>query len=115
MTLAHVTPRGCPHTLMLRVHYGSVPSRQGTSGAGHTPQATPSRRGTRPPSQVEKSTPCVRISMSLSNPNHTTQVCLKNMHVFQTIKTRKLTTIITGLSELIGRRPAYKSGCPGLY
>src|SRR3954462_3363976 len=35
----------------------SVPSRRGTSGAGHTPQATPSHRGTRPPSQVEESTP----------------------------------------------------------
>src|SRR5436190_1675575 len=47
-----------------------------------TPQATPSRRGTRPPSQVEESSPCVCISMSLSNPNHTTQVCLKNKPVF---------------------------------
>src|SRR3954466_16074720 len=46
-----------------------------------TPQATLSRRGTRPPSQVEESTSCVCISMSLSNPNHTTQVCLKNTHV----------------------------------
>src|SRR4051812_81702 len=108
--LAHVTPRGPPHTLVLRVHYGSVPSRRGTLGAGHTPQATPSHRGTHHPSQVEKSMPCVRISMSLSNPNHTMQVCLKNTHVFQTIKTRKLTTVITGSSELIGRRPAYQSG-----
>src|SRR3954468_7213375 len=108
--LAHVTPRGRPYTLVLRMHYGSVPSRQGTSGAGHTPQATPSRRGTHPPSQVEESTPCVCISMSLSNPNHTTQVCLKNTLVFQTTNTRKLTTIITGSSELIGRRPAYQSG-----
>src|SRR4051812_10916405 len=57
-----------------------------------TPQATPSRRGTRPPSQVKESTSCVCISMSLSNPNHTTQVCLKNTPVFQTIETRKLTT-----------------------
>src|SRR5436190_16570922 len=48
-----------------------------------TPQATPSRRRTHPPSQVEESTLCVCISMSLSNPNHTTQVCLKNTHVFQ--------------------------------
>src|SRR3954469_14575740 len=56
----------------VRVHYGSVPSRRDTSGAGHTPQATPSRRGTRPTSQVEESTPCVCISISLSNPNHTT-------------------------------------------
>src|SRR3954463_14486655 len=45
-----------------------------------TPHATPSRRGTRPPSQVKESTPCVCISMSLNNPNHTTQVCLKNTH-----------------------------------
>src|SRR5437588_3018585 len=80
-----------------------------------TPQATPSRQGTRSPSQVEESTSCVCISMSLRNPNHTTQFCLKNMHVFQTIKTRKLTTITTGSSELIGRRPAYQSGHPGLY
>src|SRR5436190_18304883 len=36
----------------------------------------------------------------------TTQVCLKNTHVLQTTKTRKLITIITGSSELIGRRPA---------
>src|SRR5204863_2434058 len=86
----------------VRVHYGSVPSRRGTSGAGHTPQTTPSRRGTRPLSQVEESTPCVCISMSLSNPNHTTQVCLKDTHVFQTTKTRKLTTITTGSSEFIG-------------
>src|SRR3954462_15915081 len=42
-----------------------------------TPQATPSRRGTRPPSQVKKSTSRVCISMSLSNPNHTKQVCLR--------------------------------------
>src|SRR4051812_31149358 len=75
-----------------------------------TPQATPSRRGTGPPSQVQESTPCVCISMSLSNPNHTTQVCLRNTHVFQTTKTRKLATVITGSSELIGRRPAYQSG-----
>src|SRR5436190_11627118 len=61
-----------------------------------TPQATPSCRGTRPPSQVEESTPCVCISMSLSNPNHTTQVCLKNMHVFQTTKTHKPTTVTLG-------------------
>src|SRR3954466_8785862 len=102
MTLAHVTPRGCPYTLVLRVHYGSVPSRRGTSGAGHTPQATPSCRGTRPQSQVEESTSCVCISMLLSNPNHTTQICLKNTPVFQTIETHKLTTITTGSSELIG-------------
>src|SRR3954465_10600731 len=56
----------------VRVHYGSVPSRRGTSSAGHTPQATPSCRGTRPTSQVEESTSCVCIPMSLSNPNHTT-------------------------------------------
>src|SRR3954471_19548537 len=55
-----------------------------------TPQATPSCRGTRPPSQVEESTSCVCISMSLSNPNHTKQVCLKNTPVFQTIETLKL-------------------------
>src|SRR5438045_6288145 len=115
ITLAHVTSKGRPYTLMSRVHYESVPSRRGTSGAGHTLQATPSSRGTRPPSQVEESTPCVCISMSLSSPNHTTQVCLKNMHVFQTTKTRKLTTITTGSSELIGRRPAYQFGPPGLY
>src|SRR3954469_25362978 len=70
-----------------------------------TPQATPSRRGTRPPSQVEESTSCVCISMSLSNPNHTTQVCLNNTPVFQTIQTHKHKTVITGTSELIGRRP----------
>src|SRR3954464_15141624 len=99
----------------VRVHYGSIPSRRGISGACHTPQATPSRRGTRPPSQVEESTPRVCISMSLSNPNHTTQVCLKNTPVFQTIKTRKLTTVITGSPKFIGRRPAYQSGRPGLY
>src|SRR5438045_1568096 len=63
------------------VHYRSVPSRRGTSDAGHTPQATPSRRGTRLPSQVEELTSRVCISMSLSNPNHTTQVCLKNTSV----------------------------------
>src|SRR3954466_14783358 len=80
-----------------------------------TPQATPSRRGTRPTSQVEESTPCVCISMSLSNSNHTTQVCLRNTPVFQTVQTRKHTTVITGSSELIGRRPAYQSGHPGLY
>src|SRR5436190_22845894 len=80
-----------------------------------TPQATPSHRGTRPPSQIEESTSCVCISISLSNPNHTTQVCLKNTPVFQIIETRKLTTITTGSSKLIGRRPAYQSGHPGLY
>src|SRR3954468_6057043 len=80
-----------------------------------TPQATPSRRGTRPPSQVEESTSRVYILMSLSNPNHTKQVCLKNTHVFQTIETLKLTTITTGSSELNGRQPAYQSGRPGLY
>src|SRR5436189_1102015 len=61
-----------------------------------TPQATPSRRGTRPPSQVEESTSRVYISMSLSNPNHTKQVCLKNTPVFQTMETLKLPTITTG-------------------
>src|SRR3954463_5669954 len=45
----------------------------------------------------------------------TTQVCLENTHVLQTIKTGKLTTIITRSFELIGRRPAYQSGRPGLY
>src|SRR3954470_6109600 len=80
-----------------------------------TPQAAPSRRGTRPPSQVEESTSCVCISMSLSNLNHTTQVCLNNTPAFQTIETLKLTTITTGSSELNGRRPAYQSGRPGLY
>src|SRR5436190_7281711 len=79
-----------------------------------TPQATPSCRGTRPPSQVEESTSRVCISMSLSNPNHTKQVCLKNTAVFQTIETLKLTTITTGSSELNGRRAAYQSGRPGL-
>src|SRR5436189_6368744 len=79
-----------------------------------TPQATPLRQGTRPMSQVEKSTPCVCISMLLSNPNHTTQIYLRNTPVFQTIQTRKHTTVITGSSELIGRRPAYQSGRPGL-
>src|SRR3954466_6599367 len=68
---ARHSKRAPTHT-RVRVHYGSVPSRRGTSGAGHTPQATPSRRGTRRPSQVEESTPCVCISMSLSNPIHTT-------------------------------------------
>src|SRR3954471_17337555 len=100
---------------MLRVHYGSVPSHRGTSGAGHTPQSTPSRQGTHLRSQVEELTPCACISMSLSDTNHTTQVYLKNTHVFQTTKTRKLTTIITGSSELIGRRSAYQSSHPGLY
>src|SRR3954467_9303645 len=55
-----------------------------------TPQATPSRRGTRSPSQIEESTSRVCISMSLSNPNHTKQVCLKNTPVFQTIETLRL-------------------------
>src|SRR4051812_34574629 len=71
-----------------------------------TPQATPSCRGTHPPSPVEESTSCVCISMSLSNPNHTTQVCLKNTPIFQTID--KLMTITTGSFELIGHRPAYQ-------
>src|SRR5947208_7126539 len=114
-TLAHVTPRGRPYTLRSRMHYESMPPRRDNSSASHIPQATPSRRGTRPPSQVEESTPCVCISMSLSNPNHTTQVCLRNMPVFQTIQTCKHTTITTGSSELIGRRPAYQSCHPGLY
>src|SRR3954468_17044826 len=109
-TLAHVTPRERPHTLMLRVHYGNIPSCRGTQAQAILPQLTPSRRGTSPPSQVQESTPCVCISMSLSNPNHTIQVCLRNTHVFQTSKTRKLTTVTTGSSELIGRRPAYQSG-----
>src|SRR5436189_681543 len=61
-----------------------------------TPQATPSRRGTRPPSQVEESTSRVCISMSLSNPNHTKQVCLKNTPVFQTIETQKLRQLQLG-------------------
>src|SRR4051812_43298855 len=43
------------------------------------------------------------------------QVCLKKTHVFQTTKTRTPTTVTTGTSELIGRRPAYQSGRPGLY
>src|SRR3954463_2201290 len=43
------------------------------------------------------------------------QVYLKNTHVFQTTKTRTPTTVTTGSSELIGRRPAYYSGRPGLY
>src|SRR3954463_13515141 len=115
MTLAHVTPRGCPYILMLCVHYGSVPSRRGTSSAEHTPQATPSCQGTSPPSQVQESTSCVCMSMSLSNPNHTIQVCLRNTPVFQTILARNHTKVITWSSELIGRRPAYQSGRPGLY
>src|SRR4051812_31956425 len=115
MTLAHVTPRGRPYTLVLRVHYESVPSRRGTSGACHTPQATPSHRETHPPSQVEELTPSICIWMSLSNPNHTTQVCLMNTHMFQTTKTCKLTTITIGSSELIVRRPGHQLGRPGLY
>src|SRR3954466_11539370 len=105
-TLAHVTLRGC---------VGVSTNTPRHPLALVTPQATPSRRGTRPPAQVEESTSCVCISMSLSNPNHTTHVCLKNTPVFQTIQTRKHTTDITGSSELIGRRPAYQSGRPGLY
>src|SRR3954467_11403673 len=87
-TLAHVTPRR-------RVHYGSVDQHAETpSDAGHSPSYTITSRDSSP-SQVEESTSCVCISMSLSNPNHTTQVCLENTPVFQTIETRKPTTIIT--------------------
>ena len=40
-TLAHVTPREHPQTLMLRVHYGSVDQHAETpSGAGHSPSYT---------------------------------------------------------------------------
>src|SRR3954463_9594852 len=106
-TLAHITRRAC--TMGVSTNTPRHPLTQVTL------QATPSRRGTGPPSQVEESTPCVCISMSLSNPNHTTQVCLSNTPVFQTILTRKHTIVITGSSELIGRRPAYQSGRPGLY
>src|SRR3954471_20367066 len=114
-TLAHVTPRERPCTLMLRVHYGSVDQHaEAPSDASHSPSYTIMLRDSSP-SQVEESTSCVCISMSLSNPNHTTQVCLKNTPVFQTIQTRKHTTVITGSSELIGRRPAYQSGRLGLY
>src|SRR3954471_3219370 len=101
-TLAHVTPKGRPHTLGCACTMGAYHHAEAPQAQVILPQATPSRRGTRPPSQVEESTLCVCISMSLSNPNHTTQVCLKNTHVFQTTKTRKLTTITTGSSELIG-------------
>src|SRR5437588_7676018 len=56
------------------------------------------------PRRRSKSRRRVCISMSLGNPNHTTQVCLKNTHVFQTTKIRTPTTVTTGSSELIGRR-----------
>src|SRR3954466_15821239 len=36
--------KGAPTHPWVRVHYGSIPSRRGTLGAGDTPQATPSRR-----------------------------------------------------------------------
>src|SRR3954464_14172252 len=94
---------------------GAYPHAEAPQAQGILPQLTPSRRGTSPPSQVEESTSCVCISMSLSNPNHTIQVCLKNMHLFQTLKTRTPTTVTTGSSELIGHRSAYQSGRPGLY
>src|SRR3954462_10425355 len=114
-TLAHVTPRGRPHPRGCACTMGVSTNTPRHPLTLVTPQATPSRRGTRLPLQVEESTSCDCISMSLSNPNHTTQVCLKNTPVFQTIQTRKHTTVITGSSELIGRRSAYQSGRPGLY
>src|SRR3954467_15386617 len=73
-TLAHVTPRGRPHTLGCACTMGASTNTPRHPLTLVTPQATPSRRGTGPPSQVEESTPCVCISMSLSNSNHTTQV-----------------------------------------
>src|SRR3954469_4947295 len=103
------TPSCCACTM------GVYPHAEAPQAQGILPQLTPSRRGTSPPSQVKESTPCVCISMSLSNPNHTIQVCLRNTPVFQTILTRNHTKVITGSSELIGRRPAYQSGRPGLY
>src|SRR3954466_9201906 len=87
---AHHGKRG-PYTLMLRVYYGSVDQHaEAPSDAGHSPSYTITPRDSSPIA-VEESTPCVCISMSLSNPNHTTQVCLRNTPVFQTIQTRKHT------------------------
>src|SRR5436189_6402085 len=111
-TLAHVTPRGRPHTLgcacnMRAYHHAEAPQAQVIlPKLHHHPEGLVPRR---------RSKSCVCISMSFSNPNHTTQVCLKNTHVFQPTKTRIPTTVTTGSSELIGRRPAYQSGRPGLY
>src|SRR5436190_15336787 len=106
-TLAHVTPRG-------RVHYGSVDQHAETSSdASHSPSYTITPRDSSPVTSRRVDVMCL-YSISLSNPNHTTQVCLKNTPVFQTIETLKLTTITTGSSELNGRRPAYQSGRPGL-
>src|SRR5438270_6966539 len=81
--LAHVTPRR-------RVRYESVDQHAETpSDAGHSPSYTITPRDSSPVAGRRVDVTCL-YSMSLSNPNHTKQVCLKNTPVFQTIETLKL-------------------------
>src|SRR3954462_6828761 len=114
-TLAHVTPRGRPHTLgcactMGAYHHAEAPQAQVILPKlhHHVEELVPRRRS--------KSRRRVSVYRCRSvTPITQQQVCLKNTHVFQTTKTRTLTTVTTGSFELIRRRPAYQSGRPGLY
>src|SRR3954468_7940920 len=102
-TLVHVTPRGRPHTLgcvctMGAYHHAEAPQAQVILPKlhHHAEGLVPRRRS--------KSRCRVSVYRCRSITPITTQVCLKNTHALQTTKTRKLTTIITGSSELIGRQ-----------
>src|SRR3954467_15567273 len=113
-TLVHVTPRGRPHTLgcactMGAYHHAEAPQAQVILPKlhHHAEGLVPRRRS--------KSRRRVSVYRYRSVTSITKQVCLKNTHVFQTTKPRTPTTVTTGSSELIGRRPAYQSGRPGLY
>src|SRR3954469_14575741 len=114
MTLAHATPRGRPHILgcaciMGAYHHAETPQAQVILPKlhHHAEGLVPRRR-----SKSRRRVSVYRYRSVI--PITQQQVCLKNTHVFQTTKTRTPTTVTTGSSELIGRRPAYQSGHPGM-
>src|SRR5436190_10644858 len=100
--LAHVTPRGRPHTLgcactMGAYHHAEAPQAQVILPKlhHHAEELAPRRR--------LKSRLRVSVYQYRSVTPFTQQlVYLKNTHVFQTTKTRTPTTVTTGSSELIG-------------
>src|SRR3954463_1223182 len=113
MMLAHVTPRGRQTPSGARALWERTISPRHLRRRSYSPSYTITPRDSSPIAGRRVDVMCLYINVAY--PNHTTQVCFKNTFVFQTIQTRKHTTVITGSSELIGRRPAYQSGRPSLY
>ena len=65
MTLAHVTPRERPYTLMLRVHYGSVDQHaEAPSDAGHSPSYTITPRDSSPIAGRKVDVMCLYIDVA---------------------------------------------------